>query len=130
MLRKTVCLIIIIIFTAGVHLSAQPATVTFNINLQPELKNSVFIPGRDWIVITGNQYPFDKLNNRLEDSAPIDSIYSITLQFRSSDINKNLGFNYVMYIEGNAIREDMRREIEIYQDSQNLDPFYFNAFAW
>ena len=112
------------------ELTAQSAVVTFNVNLEPQLKDSIFIPGRDWIIITGRQYPFRQSNNRLTDTVPKDSVYSITLRFNANDLNKTFNYNFVMYTDGRARREDMVRQITIERGERNLDALYFNAFAW
>ncbi|NBB76891.1 MAG: hypothetical protein GVY02_05875 [Bacteroidetes bacterium] len=109
---------------------AQPR-VTFNLNLQPQLKDSVFIPGRDRVELTGNSFPFMNPNNRLRDtSTPKDSVYSITLRFSSRDVGNTYEYNYVLYIDGKPQRESLPRQIRIRNGNQVLDPFYFDAFAW
>ncbi|MGF1670230.1 MAG: hypothetical protein ACFCU6_07265 [Balneolaceae bacterium] len=107
------------------------STVVFNLNLEPELRDSVFVPGRDYVEITGNDYPFTKRNNRLADlSTPRDSIYSITLEFTRSDLNKTFNYNFVVFINGQPRSESMPRQITIQPGKYELDPFYFDAFAW
>lgn len=125
-------LLFLCLFLCGVlpDLYAQASTITFNVNLQPELKDSIFIPSRDRILVTGNQHPFSRDNNRLTDTTPIDSVYSITLRFMRGDLNKTFNFNYVMYIDGKPRRESMVRQIEIQPGRHNLDALYFDGFAW
>ena len=111
-------------------LQAQPR-VTFNLNLQPQLKDSTFIPGRDRVEITGNSFHFMYPNNRLTDnSIPKDSIYTITLRFTNRDIGETYEYNYVLYIDGEPQGESMPRQIRIRNANQVLDPLYFDAFAW
>jgi hypothetical protein len=118
-----------LIFTAE-FLHAQPE-VTFKLNLQPQLKDSTFIPGRDRVEIAGKSFPFLNPNNRLRDtSAPKDSVYSITLRFSNRDVGNTFEYNYVLYLDGKPYRESMPRQIRIRQENQVLDPFYFDAFAW
>ena len=109
---------------------AQPK-VTFNLNLQPQLKDSTFIPGRDRVEITGNSFPFLNPSNRLRDtSTPKDSVYTITLRFSNRDIGDSFEYNYVLYIDGKPYRESMPRQIRVRNGEMVLDPYYFDAFAW
>lgn len=129
-LSRTLLFFIALVCLTFSNVFAQ-ATVTFNVNLQPQLKDSIFIPGRDWIEISGSQYPFTKSNNRLSDtSTPKDSVYSITLDFLRSDMNQTFNYNFVMYLDGKAQREGMRRQIRVRPGKQNLDALYFDAYAW
>ena len=129
---KTVVIFLFLFFSILIgELFAQSAEITFNVNLQPQLKDSIFIPGRDRILITGTQEPFSRINNRLSDnSTPKDSVYSVTLRFSQTDINRRFSYNYVMYIDGTPQRENMRRQIKVTRGKHNLDALYFNTFAW
>lgn len=110
---------------------AQQASVTFNLNLQPQLEDSTFIPGRDYVEISGREFPFSKRGNLLKDSStPADSVYSITLTFNRMDLNKTFSYNYILNINGQPRKESMPRQIDILQGEHELDPFYFDAFAW
>jgi len=109
---------------------AQEASVTFQVNLQPELEDSTFVPGRDFIEITGNVFPFNKSGNRLKDGAPADSVYSITLNFDRFSVNKTFAYNFVMNINGQPRKESMPRQVTVQQGEHELDALYFDAFAW
>ncbi len=110
---------------------AQSADITFNVNLQPQLKDSIFIPGRDRLIVTGNQYPFNQPDTKLTDtSTPKDSVYTVTLKFFRRDFNKTFNYSFVMYIDGEPIRESMVRQINVRPEDQDLDALYFDAFAW
>lgn len=109
---------------------AAQSTVTFNLNLKPQLEDSLFIPGRDFVEIKGDGYPLNMNSNRLTDTAPRDSIYSITLRFARSDLNKNLDYSYILHVNGEQIRENMSRSIRIQPGEHDLDALHFNSFAW
>lgn len=131
---KFFCKALFLFFTfllSLIYSSQAQSAVTFNVNLQSELKDSVFIPGRDYLVISGSKYPFSKISNRLADTAtPPDSVYSITLKFSNSDVNKQFDYNYIMYVNGVPKKESMKRYIKIPRKDASLDALYFNAFAW
>jgi len=126
---RTLLTIFLFFISSGVF--AQQASVTFHLNLKPQLEDSIFIPGRDYVEISGSEYPFSKRGNRLTDqSSPADSIYSITLTFTRADLNKTFSYNYVLNINGQPRKESMPRQIDILPGEHELDAFYFDAFAW
>ena len=125
-----------LLFTAfiivGLTLTVNAQTsITFNVNLKPQLEDSTFIPGRDQIKITGDLYPINTPNPYyLIDEEPIDSVYSITIRFSSRFRNQMLNYNFEMM--ANYIREVevLPRSIQLQSREVDLDPIYFNAFAW
>ena len=125
-----------IIITAALFIYSQSAlfsqpTITFNLNLEPQLKDSVFIPGRDRVLVTGDIFPLSKSANLLKDtSTPPDSIYSITLRFSNNEFGKTLNYNFIMYINGQRREESMRRQIRVRDDEMHLDALYFDSYAW
>ncbi len=110
---------------------AQSTEITFNVNLKPQLEDSTFIPGRDNIKIIGDLYPINTPNPYyLLDEEPIDSIYSITIRFSPRFRNNMLKYNFEMMINFIKEEEAMPRAIQLQNREVNLDPIYFNAFAW
>lgn len=105
--------------------------VTFNINLKPQLEDSVFIPGRDQIRIYGSAQPINLATPYyLIDEEPIDSVYSVTINFPRRYQNQTISFNYEMTINYRKMREDLERRLLVQQGDISLDALYFNAFAW
>ena len=130
-MNKYLLLPITLFFLLSSAVFAQQASVTFNLNLKPQLEDSTFIPGRDYVEISGSEYPFSKRGNLLKDnSSPADSVYSITLTFTRMDLNKTFSYNYILNINGQPRKESMPRQIDILAGEHELDPFYFDAFAW
>ncbi len=105
--------------------------VTFNLNLKPMLEDSTFIPGRDMAEVTGNLYPLGRNRNvRLYDLEPVDSVYTAEITFPRSVMGRQLEWNFVLTLNQNTRREDMPRRLGLRSGDVELDPFYFNAFAW
>ena len=111
--------------------NAQTSEITFNVNLKPQLEDSIFVPGRDQIKIVGDLYPINTPNPYfLLDEEPIDSVYSITVRFSSRFRDQILTYNFEMMT--NYIRnvEVLPRNIQLMGQDVQTDPLYFNAFAW
>lgn len=126
-------LLFIVLLSSG-SIFAQ-SEVTFNVNMLPHLKDSAFVPGRDQLKIVGNLYPID-LNRvyLLEDTEPVDSVYSITIDFSTRYRGKTLKYNFEMVIneerQPRVLKEVMERTLLLRPGEVSLDPLYFNAFAW
>lgn len=105
--------------------------VVFNLNLKPQLADSVFIPGRDVLQITGSEYPLNTAAPVImRDLPPIDSIYTATVRFSSRLTGKTIQYNFEMMLEGRRIGESLPRTLLIPADKTELDALYFDAFAW
>ncbi|MBO6524751.1 MAG: hypothetical protein JJ971_13050 [Balneolaceae bacterium] len=105
--------------------------VTFNINLKPQLEDSVFIPGRDQIRLVGSLQPINTARPYyLTDTEPIDSVYSVTINFPTRFRNQTLVYNFEMTINYRKLTEDLERQVLLRQGEVELDALYFNAFAW
>ncbi len=119
-----------ILLTINLSGFAQTA-ITFNVNLQPQLEDSTFIPGRDQLKIVGDFYPINTPNPYyLIDEEPIDSIYTITVRFSSRFRNETLTYNFEMITNYIRNTEVLPRSIQLQGREVELDPLYFNAFAW
>ena len=106
-------------------------SLTFNLNLQPQLEDSIFIPGKDKALVTGNILPFQREKTfELIDEQPIDSIYTVKIDFSGIHNGKNLIFNYLLQTEQGVIRESRPRTIQLRKGETNLDALYFDAFAF
>ena len=125
-------LLLALVFVVGINVAGfAQSTITFNVNLKPQLEDSTFVPGRDQLKIVGDLYPINTPNPYyLFDEEPIDSVYSITVRFSSRFRNQMLNYNFEMMT--NYIRnvEVLPRSIQLQSREVELDPIYFNAFAW
>lgn len=125
-----ICIISIFVFGLTMHCNAQ-TTVIFNLNLKPQLEDSSFIPDRDILEVTGNLYPFGYNKNiKLEDLAPVDSIYTVEVNFSGAENNKTLEYNFLIRTEREEFKENRPRVLELHNGTIALDALYFNAFAW
>lgn len=128
--NRKILLISFIFATAFAGQSTAQATLTFQVNLKPQLEDSVFIPGRDLIKLTGNMYPLSGQGLTLNDSAPKDSIYTTEVKLPKSSVGKKLTYNFVLNVDEKTIKESMPRSIKIRSGDFTLDALYFDSFAW
>lgn len=105
--------------------------VTFNVNLKPQLEDSTFIPGRDQLKVVGSFQPINLATPYyLTDQEPIDSVYSVTINFSPRYRNQTLIYNFEMMVNYRKLTENLERQLLIRQGDVSLDALYFNAFAW
>lgn len=111
------------------NLSAQ-AKITFNLNLKPQLEDSVFIPGRDQVFLSGKTFPLRTTRPlAMIDKEPIDSVYTVEVSFNRSELNTMLEYNFILRLNSKNLTEDVPRKLEI-RGNETLDALYFNSFAW
>ncbi len=128
MKRLFIIPVILLAFTLTVQ--AQ-STVIFNVNLTPMLKDSTFVPGRDYIRVTGSLSPISTRPVRLYDTNPVDSIYTAEVRFSSRYSNSELEYNFeIIHPEGKKKTEQLPRKVRLSGRELELPPLYFNAFAW
>lgn len=118
-----------LLFLTPQLVKAQSTTITFNVNLKGHLEDSVFIPNRDFVQVKGNFPPLN-IPLRLEDTAPVDSIFTGEVTFSQRYNGQRLIYNYVLVIDYNAKTENTPRSILLDGEDQELPPLYFNAYAW
>lgn len=120
----------IALFSFSTQVFAQ-SEITFNLNLKPQLTDSTFVPGRDVVEIVGSIYPLRMSQGlKLKDTAPVDSIYSVTVDFPRRHTGDRLSYNYVLKTESETMREPMSRELQLRNGEFNLDVLNFGSFAW
>ncbi|MEQ9266646.1 MAG: hypothetical protein RLN81_15560 [Balneolaceae bacterium] len=121
--------LLVSIFTSG-SLIAQ-SSVTFNVNLKPQLEDSTFVPGRDKLEIIGDIRPLSMLRAfQLTDTEPVDSVYSVTLNFSTRFNRQTLTYNFIMTANDVKLTEVLERNLTLQNREVSLDALYFNAFAW
>ncbi|MCG8374198.1 MAG: hypothetical protein MI700_11715 [Balneolales bacterium] len=105
--------------------------VTFAVNLKPQIEDSTFIPGRDFVKIVGDLRPINTPTPFfLKDEEPIDSVYSITIRFSSRYRNQILTYNYELTSDSRKLNEVLPRSLQLQGREVSLDTLYFNAFPW
>lgn len=122
----------IILFSAIFTVAATAQTkVTFNVNLQPMLKDSSFVPKQEFLEVTGNLHPFTRTTRfEMKDLAPIDSVYSITLEFPRRYNGQTLTFNFVIRsLINKEMTEFMERTLILTSEAIELPALYFNSFS-
>lgn len=110
--------------------SYAQSKITFQVNLKPQLEDSVFIPGRDQVKLKGNQYPLTGKGITLHDSAPKDSVYTVEVSFPGHASGKEISYNFILETEPRTITESMPRELLVRNGEHTLDALYFDSFAW
>lgn len=119
------------LFLIAFTIVAEAQSVTFNVNLKPQLEDSSFVPGRDELKIVGDLYPLNTPTPYiLIDEEPIDSVYSITVRFSSRFRNQTLTYNFEMISNYVRLTEVLPRNLQLQGREVDLDAMYFNAFAW
>ena len=122
------CFLAVSIFT---HSVTAQNTVTFKVNLQPQLKDSIFVPGRDVALLQGNLFPLTPTNRvQLTEGAEVDSIYTVDISFPFTAVDKELTYNFILKTPEEEMKEINPRSIRIRRGDRELDALYFNAFAW
>lgn len=106
--------------------------VTFKVNIKPQLKDSTLIPGRgDEVQLKGNLYPLQPSQPiTMKDENPVDSVYTATVEFPQTQQGKTLYYKFILQLPERTITESMPRQVNIQGEEIELDPLYFDAFAW
>lgn len=128
-MKKLLTTASLIIITGFVSVQAQ-STVVFNVNLQPNLEDSTFVPGRDIIQVTGNIFPLSSRPVQLTDTVPVDSIFTAEVRFARSYVGDQLEYNFEIVKPEETETERMIRKLNLRATEMELPPLYFDAFAW
>ena len=122
-------LLFIVLFTTDTYAQSK---ITFNLNLKPQLEDSTFIPQTDIVEIIGDLSPLGRNRRlRLRDLEPVDSVYTVEIDFPRRFRNSTLTFNYIITTQLNGVfRESLPRTLALRPGQVELEAFYFNAFAW
>lgn len=112
------------------HQGQAQAQITFQLNLKPQLEDSVFIPGRDVVKLKGNTYPLTGSGITLVDASPKDSVYSVEVRFPGSANGNRISYNFVLETEPKTLKESMPRQLRLSRGKRELDALYFDSFAW
>ncbi len=104
--------------------------VTFNINLKPMLLDSTFIPGQEFLEVKGDLRPFTRTTTfQMTDETPIDSVYSVTIEFPSRYNGQILTYNYVIKsLTKKERNEFLPRTLDLKGKEIVDPPYYFDSF--
>lgn len=123
---KKILLIFLLIFIPTVFVNAQ-TTVVFNVDLRTVMNDSTFVPGEDDIHVKGNLYPLSpSMPVKMQDQAPIDSIYTVELRFPSQHDGKELNFNFEIAKKRRVIKEQVTRTLFLNGEKIELQTLGFN----
>lgn len=116
----------------GSQQASAQSEITFNVNLKPMLEDSSFVPGQHTLLIKGNRAPLNfRTGMRMEDKAPADSIYSVTITFSRTITGRDLEYGFfIRQPNGRETAEDIPRTFNLPGRKVDLDALYFNSFAW
>ena len=123
----TICLVSIV----SPHVGAAQTTVVFRVDLRPQLKDSLFVPGRgDRVELAADYYPLGRDRNRpMADTEPADSIYTAEVTFRRRLDGQTLTYNFVLKTANGTLTEQKKRLVPLNGGKIILDPIRFNAYA-
>lgn len=123
---KKILLIFLLIFIPTVFVNAQ-TTIVFNVDLSAVMNDSTFIPGEDEIQIKGDLYPLTpSMPVKMQDEAPIDSIYTVELRFPSQYDGKKLNFNFEIAKKRRIIKEQVTRTLFLNGEKIELQTLGFD----
>lgn len=126
---KKILLLVTLFCCSALAVQAQ-TSVTFNLNLQQMLEDSVFVPGRDRVQITGNFYPLGPNKfMQMHDKAPVDSVYTVEINFSGRFDNQELIYNFEIITPEEKYTEDTPRLLRLQGREIEIPPLYFNSFA-
>lgn len=120
-----------IAFFTSISASAQ-TKITFNVDMKPMLEDSSFIPGQDILRVKGDLQPFTRVTTfQLNDEQPIDSVYSVTINFPRRYTDQTLTFNYfIQTLNRGTLQESLPRYIELKGMEISHPPYVFNTFPF
>ena len=126
-------ILLLLIFLFGTGSVFAQSKVTFKVNLKPLLKDSTVVPKRDDIYLKGNVFPLSSTKKvYMEDTAPVDSIYQVTVDFPYSAMGKQLDYNFFIYNpdKDKLIKEHRSRQLKLQKGDRELKAIYFDSYVW
>ena len=107
---------------------AQPQ-VTFQFDIESELKNGSFDPDRHELKVRSNNYSFsDSGFLVLKQSDDKSTVYSATARFPRSMIDKEIYYQFVIVSNNRIIKEDFTRYVQIMDNHLKLGVLSFGYF--
>lgn len=125
-----ICVSSFIVSILSLTVSAQ-TKVTFNLNMKQALQDSIFIPPANKIKLVGDIQPLNGFRTiYLYDTEPIDSVYSVEIDFPWRYEGQTLTYNFVIELQNKTLEEQGTRAIKLNGKEIELPPIQFGAFAW
>lgn len=123
---KKIVFIFLLIFIPTFFVNAQ-TTVVFNVDLRAVMNDSTFIPGEDDIQVKGNLYPLTpSMPVKMQDQAPVDSIYTVELRFPPQHDGKKLNFNFEIAKKRRVLKEQVTRTLFLNGEKIELQTLGFD----
>jgi hypothetical protein len=114
-------------------LSYAQTNVTFNLDMKYALENGLFNDFTNNLYLKGNISPLgENFGSFIEmtDTAPVDSIYSVVVEFPAIYDNELLEYNFVIKRLLSTENEDKKRELTLSGDTEDLPAIKFNSYDW
>lgn len=129
-ISNRVTLSIFTLLILSISASAQ-TKVFFNLDMRRALQDSLFIPPIDKVKLVGNIQPLNGYTSiYLNDTDPVDSIYTVEIDFPRRYEGETLTYNFVLQFQRKTMEEEGTRSIKITGKEIELPPIQFGAFAW
>ncbi len=130
--KKFFAVLFVMLFFAGTTVlstaMSQPR-VTFQFDIENELKEGFYDPERHTLKIRSNNYSFsDSGYLTLTQSEKDPTLYTATVSLPRSMVNRNLNYQFVIVSNNRIIKEDFIRYVQIKDSPQKLDVLSFDYF--
>ncbi len=128
-LNKIITLSLFALFLIPLSGIAQ-TKVTFNLNLTSQMEDSTFVPGRDLVRVTGNQFPLG--SNRFANmraTADNDSLFTVEVSFSRRLNGQQLNYNFEVVTPKKTLTESTARILVLRGEPIETPILYFDAFA-
>jgi hypothetical protein len=127
---KRTIFVLLMLLASATFAKAQ-VSVTFKVNLKPQLEDSIYVPGRDQIYLKGNRFPLTNSKKVfMQDAPPADSVFEATVEFPATASGKKLQYNYFILTPEKLLKEHLPRHLQLRKGETELDALYFDSFAW
>lgn len=129
-MHRRIFVSIFVLLVLSATISAQ-TKVFFNLDMKRALQDSLFIPATDKVKLVGNLQPLSGFRTIfLTDTAPIDSVFTVEIDFSRRLEDQTLTYNFVLQLEKETLEEQGTRTIKLRGKEIELPPIQFGAFAW
>ena len=130
-MKKAILLLAFVFsFTA---LSHAQTSVTFNIDMKYALENGLFNDFTNDLFLKGNISPLSTSSAgylEMTDTAPVDSIYSVVVEFPAIYDGDLLEYNFVIKRLLSTENEERKRELTLSGEAEDLPAIKFNSYDW
>jgi len=120
----------VLCFTA---ISQAQTSVTFNLDMKYALENGLFNDLTNDLFLKGNISPLSESSAgylEMTDTAPVDSIYSVVVEFPAIYDTQLLQYNFVIKRLLTTENEERTRELTLSGEAEDLPAIKFNSYDW